>query len=217
MTETRPKPIEFWINSMGEYGHKYDNGEESVCGSINLTDLAKFHHKKVDQLTERDIKDAFNRDLYDEATDPREVIVYRMWESLQALSGSLFRFHGGWSAERNGDLEMTIEYIIPDDQPERAALLKQHASQFDGEVEEMWTNERGSWSAPSASNPRPFETHPEDWTYTPDDYGSKPGEQETQYAVAFNVYGESLPAVAAKQIAWLTATAQLDGGIVSVI
>lgn len=218
-SEARKKPTRFWINSLGEWGHVYADEEETIGGTINLNDLAKARGKKVDTLTEGDLKEAFDRALWVDCTEP-EVIVYRMWEQVNAFQSGTFRFYGGinYADEPFGPrLTMVTEYLFPDQEQALLSSLTEHARKFGAEVDEISGGTYAGYHKinpgcdPEGSDPS---SKPDDWTYVPD---PREGQTYTQYEVEFDVYGKSLQEVGVLMISWVTATEHLANDAVSVL
>ena len=218
--ELTKKPTRFWVNSLGEWGHTYEDGEETVGGTVNLNGLATAKGKKVDDLTERDLKEAFDLRLWGDCAES-EVIVFRMWEQANALQSSTFRFYGGinYAVEPFGPhLTMVTEYLIPDADTAKLESLNEHARKFGAEVGEMTTDTyTGYWQAKAPGSTSPGsspQTHPGEWTYVPD---PREGQTYTQHEVVFDIYGKSLQEVSVLMIGWLTATEHLSGDSVNVL
>lgn len=121
------KPKRFWINSMGEYGHNWENDLQSVGGTINLVDAA--HAEGVDwkpgtPFPSETMKRAERRALDAELVHPIEYVVYRAWSPLSEAGSDLWRFYAGVEYADNVpvrySLDMVIEYVVPFGQQEEA-------------------------------------------------------------------------------------------------
>lgn len=225
MSETeKVQPKRFWINPMGEYGVEFVDGSERQGGCVNIMEAAKeAGYDDWDEMPKRDQERVFENDLHRTISDQREFYLYKMWEHLfNALEGSAFRFWGRFIWETDDPekmpfgpgLFMDIEYVIPDSETGTLDKLRQHAHQFGAEVTEMWSDTyRGFYKLKDGADrtaPLPPEVHDpsadrvstDAWEYTPDD---REGQTSTQYQVTFDVYGKSMPEVAAVMSAWQTA------------
>lgn len=112
-------PKFFWINSMGEYGHRFTNNVETIGGSINLADAAHaagFTYDGPQSLPGHVVKSAYNRALHAELIHPLEYVVHRAWTHVDAMGSDLWRFYGEvqYADEKpvSFGLTMCIEYMI---------------------------------------------------------------------------------------------------------
>lgn len=103
-------PGKFWINSLGEFGHKWPDGTESIGGTVNITEATR-NYPAPRWSEEAAIKQQFEAQLSEEVVSPTELSLYRLWEHLQPLAG-YFHFSGGVDAEGRPSLYMTIEYVL---------------------------------------------------------------------------------------------------------
>ena len=171
------KPLSFWINSEGEFGHNWSDGTESIGGAVNLATLAdEVGATSIDAIPQRELDRAFHRELCAEVVDEREFALHGMWQTLnRTFNTGRFRIYARFDYVQRGDnigpaLTLTTEYILPDDKHDSLlSVLTEHARRFGGTVTEMFSQPEG-----------------------------------TQYSVDFNVYGKSVSAVGALIINWLT-------------
>lgn len=186
-------PTRFWINSMGEYGHLWTDGSDTVGGSINLKEAVESAGLSWSEHAARPPQDlidrAYEQELANELLDPREHIVYRLWKHLQPLSSDLWRFYGGFvypagattDLPEGPHLSLEVEYFIFEkDRPRLEAL----AAQFGGVVDEMRFDDE---------------------------------EGKTQYGVMINVLGKSFGEVGNLQLQWWEAALEFESDVVSVL
>lgn len=112
-------PRWFWINSMGEYGHRWLDNEETIYGPINLkaaVEAAGLTWEHPVAVPQQVINDAERRAMDKELIHPVEYVVHRAWSHLFEMSSDLWRFYG--EVEYVDDkpvtygLTMSIEYSI---------------------------------------------------------------------------------------------------------
>lgn len=136
--EAGDPPSLFWINSMGEYGHQWPDGTETLGGSVNVKDAVDAYGGLLSE--EAAIKRDFERQLFEECVDPRELLLYRSWEALTPLEGAGFQFHGQF-VDGTPHLSMTIEYIL--EHTEALRELVQQFSRYNATFQKMWDDHDG--------------------------------------------------------------------------
>lgn len=188
MAEAGHRPRSFWINSMGEYGHVWDNDTQTVAGSTNLKQAAEeagLQWEPPFDVPDAVVRRAEKRALHRELIDPREHILMRAWNAVEPAGSDLWRFMAGGEYSDgsmvNYRLTLTIEYIIHQD---RAEELKTLATAHGATAEAMWEDR-------------------------------EPGQD--QYSVDWEVLGKSLPEILKLQLDWLHAARTFDGTLLSVI
>jgi len=187
------EPTVFWVNPLGEYGHKWSDGSETVGGSINLREAmesAGLRWEPPYEVPKHIEERAFARAVAAEIVEPIEHVLYRAYNHLDLLASSCWRFFVslGYEGDRkpiDPVLGMSIEYVVTKEQQDKLAYFARLMLDNEPDIHVMWN-----------------------------DYDDS---SKTQVSVEFNVLGKGFGEVAGLQVEWLMQAAELTGDLVHVL
>ena len=191
----------FWVNSMGEYGHTYDDGTETLAGTLNVAEVARQEGLSDALNVPQDVMNrAFERMLVNFVQNGGELSLYRAWAHLSDLGSSRWRFYA--SIDYTTPHRPTV-YLIMSTEYAQDLSDKPFFARLNTIAESHGAFKNDDGSMPGDPHPFLEDMFTIDGTW--------------QVAVNFDVYGKSYADVAKLQIDWLFDTGSVENALVNVI